>query len=108
MAIAVEYTFMPLPGANAAEVMATMHAGAALWKKHGASPRLWAVSLGEIGNMVFRVEFASVTEYGKCLDALNADPAFRREASFPQVDPHKSLNVFLYAPGVETERSNTP
>jgi hypothetical protein len=77
VAIAVEYTFMPLPGANAAEVMATMHAGAALWKKHGALPRLWAVSLGEIGNMVFRVEFASVTDYGKCLDALNADPAFQ-------------------------------
>jgi hypothetical protein len=31
----------------------------------------------EIGNFAFSVEFKSFAEYGKCVDALKADPAFQ-------------------------------
>jgi len=77
MAIVVQYTFKALPGKSLAKLMENLNAGAALWKKHGASPRLWAVSVGEIGNMAFSTEFKNFAEYGKCVDKLNADPAFQ-------------------------------
>ena len=77
MAIIVQYTFRALPGKNLAKIMENMNAGAALWKKHGAAPRLWAVSVGEIGNMAFSAEFKNFAEYGKCIDKLNADSAFQ-------------------------------
>ena len=78
MAVIVQYTSRALPGKSPAKLVENMKSGAALWKKHGASPRLWAVSLGEIGNMAFSADFASFAEYGKCLDKLNADPAFQK------------------------------
>jgi hypothetical protein len=77
MAVLVQYTSKPLPGSSVAKVMEHITAGAALWKKHGASPRLWAVTVGEIGNMAFSAEFKDFAEYGKCIDKLNADPAFQ-------------------------------
>ena len=43
MAIVVQYVFKALPGKSLAGLMENMNTGAALWKKHGASPRLWAV-----------------------------------------------------------------
>jgi hypothetical protein len=76
MAIVVQYVFKALPGKSLAGLMESINAGAALWKKHGASPRLWAVSVGESGNMAFSSEFKSFAEYGKCVDGLYADPAF--------------------------------
>jgi hypothetical protein len=77
MAVVVQYVFRAVPGKSQAKLMESMKAGAALWKKHGASPRLWSVALGETGNMAFSSEFKNVAAYGKCLDALNADPAFQ-------------------------------
>ena len=77
MAIVVQYVFKALPGKSLAGLMENMNTGAALWKKHGASPRLWAVSVGESGNMAFSSEFKSFAEYGKCVDGLYADPAFQ-------------------------------
>ena len=76
MAIVVQYVFKAVSGTSLAGVMESLNAGAALWKKHGASPRLWTVAVGESGNMAFSAEFNSTAEYGKCVDALNADPAF--------------------------------
>ena len=77
MAVVVQYVFKAVPGKSLAGLIENMNTGAALWKKHGASPRLWSVSVGEIGNFAFSSEFKSFVEYGKCVDALNADPKFQ-------------------------------
>jgi hypothetical protein len=76
MTVIVQYEFKGLPGKSVATLMESVKAGAALWIKHGASPRLWEVAVGESGKMTFSVEFKSFAEYAKCFDALNADPAF--------------------------------
>ena len=78
MAIIVQYVFRALPGKSIDKVVENMSAGAKLWKKHGASPRIWAVAVGEVGNFAFSAEFKSAAEYGKCYDALTADPAFQK------------------------------
>ena len=77
MAIVVQYLFKAIPGKSLSELIKNINAGAALWKKHGASPRVWSVAVGEIGNLAFTSEFKSFAEYGKCYDALIADPAFQ-------------------------------
>jgi len=77
MTVIVQYVFRALPGKSLATLTENLNAGAALWKKHGASPRMWSVAVGESGNMAFSAEFNSFAEYGKCFDALNADPAFQ-------------------------------
>jgi hypothetical protein len=48
-----------------------------LWKKHGAAPRVWTVSVGEIGNTAFSAEFKSYADYAKVMESLTADPDFR-------------------------------
>lgn len=77
MAIVVQYVFKAVPGKSIATVVANMNEAAAIWKKHGASPRLWTVAVGEIGNLAFSSEFKSFADYGQCYDAVNADPAFQ-------------------------------
>ena len=77
MAVVLQIVYKAAPGTTSATLMETLNSATALWKKHGASPRLWAVSVGESGNMAFSSEFASMAEYGKCADAVNADPAFQ-------------------------------
>jgi len=77
MTIAVQYVFKAIPGKSLSVLVESSKEGAALWKKHGASPRIWAVAVGEIGNMAFTAQFESFAEYGKCYDALIADPAFQ-------------------------------
>ena len=58
MAYEARYVFKPAPGADLAAVMKSMEQGAALWRKHGApSPRLWAITAGELGNYVLSVQF---------------------------------------------------
>jgi hypothetical protein len=59
------------------KLMALVAESAALWRKHGAEVSIWAVSAGEIGNMVFSARYDSFEAYGKCTDALYADPAFQ-------------------------------
>ena len=76
MAIVVQYVFKAIPGKSLGVLAESVNAAAALWKKHGASPRIWAVAVGEIGSLAFTAQFDDFTEYGKCQDALNADPAF--------------------------------
>ena len=78
MAIVVQYVFKAVPGKSLAALVENVSKGAALWKKHGASPRIWSVAVGEIGNFAFSAEFKNVTEYGKCYDALTADQAFQK------------------------------
>jgi hypothetical protein len=59
------------------KLMALVAESAALWRKHGAEVTVWAVSAGEVGNMVFSARYESFEAYGKCNDALYADPAFQ-------------------------------
>ena len=77
MAVTLHIVFRAAPGTTNAELTESLTSAAALWKKHGASPRFWAVTVGESGNMVFSAEFTSMAEYGKCVDAVNAEPAFQ-------------------------------
>jgi hypothetical protein len=77
MSILVQFDFRPQPGTDFRGIVESARVAAGLWKKHGATPSLWSVGLGEIGNMSFTVPFANCAEYGTCVDALNADPAFR-------------------------------
>jgi len=69
--------FKPNPGTDMTKLMALVAESAALWRKHGAEVSIWAVSAGEIGNMVFSARYDSFEAYGKCTDALYADPAFQ-------------------------------
>jgi hypothetical protein len=78
MAYEARYVFRPNPGADMAAVMEAMQQGTALWRKHGAaSPRLWSITSGELGNYVLSVQFENAAEYAKVVDPLSADPEFR-------------------------------
>jgi hypothetical protein len=77
MSILVQFDFRPNPGTDVRGIVESARVAANLWKKHGAKPQLWSVALGESGNMSFTVPFATCEEYGHCVDALHADPAFR-------------------------------
>jgi hypothetical protein len=77
MNILVQYEFRPQPGSNFINLIESVKVVAALWRKYGAEPSLWSVSVGEAGNLSFTVPFATFAEYGKCMDALSADPDFR-------------------------------
>jgi hypothetical protein len=69
--------FKPNPGADMTKLRAFVAESAVIWRKHGAEVSVWTVSAGEIGNMVFSSRFDSYEAYGKCLDAVYADPAFQ-------------------------------
>jgi hypothetical protein len=69
--------FKPNPGADMAKFMTIVAESAALWRKHGAEVSVWAVSTGEIGNMVFATRYESYEAYGKCVDAVYSDPEFQ-------------------------------
>ena len=69
--------FKPNSGADMTKLMELVSESAALWRKHGAEVSIWAVSAGEVGNMVFSARYDSFEAYGKCTDALYADPAFQ-------------------------------
>ena len=72
-----QVVFKPNPGADMAKLMELVAESAAIWRKHGAEVSIWAVSAGEVGNMVFATRYASDEAYGKCTDAVYADPAFQ-------------------------------
>jgi hypothetical protein len=78
MAYEARYVFKPNPGADLAAVIEAMEQGAALWRKHGApSPRLWAITAGELGNYVLSVQFENAVAFAQVVDPLSADPEFR-------------------------------
>lgn len=60
----------PLPGADLSKVMANMKEAADLWRKNGAEVKVYTVSVGEIGNMVFTARWDSYEAYGKSLDKM--------------------------------------
>ena len=71
-----QVVFKPNPGADLAKLMELVAESAAIWRKHGAEVSIWTVSAGEVGNMVFATRYDSYEAYGKCTDAVYADPAF--------------------------------
>ena len=62
-----------LPGADMGQVMANMKDAADLWRSAGADVKIYAVSVGEIGNMVFTARWDNYTAYGKSLDKMVGD-----------------------------------
>jgi hypothetical protein len=72
-----QVVFKPNPGADMAKLMGLVAESAAIWRKHGAEVNVWTVSAGEIGNMVFSTRYDNFEAYGKCLDAVYADPDFQ-------------------------------
>jgi hypothetical protein len=79
MAMVAQFVYKPRPGSDMASVIETSKVAAKLWKKHGASDvSLWAVTVGEMGNLAFAVAFESFSAYGKCYDAMMGDADFRK------------------------------
>jgi hypothetical protein len=76
-AVVSQVVFHPNPGADMTKLMALVAESAAIFRKHGAEVSVWAVSTGEIGNMVFTTRYESYEAYGKCADAVYADPAYQ-------------------------------
>lgn len=78
MTMIIQHVFKVRPGADMLAVIENAKVAAMPWKKHGAEPSLWSATVGEVGNMAFTAPFASYADYGKCFDALLADPEFRK------------------------------
>lgn len=74
--VVIEYVYQANPGADMSALMALTKEATDLWKKHGAQVSLWAVQVGDIGNLTFRAKFESSAKLGATLDALNSDAAF--------------------------------
>jgi hypothetical protein len=72
----LQFVFRPNPGTDMAEFMPIIKEAGKLWKKHGADVSLYAVQVGEIGNMAFVARFESAAKMGATVEALNSDPAF--------------------------------
>jgi hypothetical protein len=72
-----QVVFKPNPGADMTKLMGLIAESAAIWRKHGADVSIWTVSMGEVGNMVFATRYPSYEAYGKCVDAVYADPEFQ-------------------------------
>ena len=66
--IVSQVVFKPNPGADMMKLMALVKESVAIWRSHGADVSLWAVSAGEVGNMVFTVSFESFSAYGACME----------------------------------------
>lgn len=75
--VITQNVFKPNPGADMSKLTALIAESAAIWRKHGAEVTIWAVSVGEIGNMVFACRYDSYEAYGKCTDAVVADPDYQ-------------------------------
>ncbi|MDB5853538.1 MAG: hypothetical protein JWR22_1579 [Herminiimonas sp.] len=79
MTMIAQFVFKARPGSDMPSVMESAKAGGKFWKKHGAADvSLWAVTVGEMGNLALTVAFESFSAYGKCYDAMLADPDFRK------------------------------
>ncbi|MFM6992317.1 MAG: hypothetical protein ACKOWD_13760 [Rhodoferax sp.] len=72
-----QVVFKPNPGADLTKLMAFVAESAAIWRRHGAEVSVWAVSTGEAGNFVFTTRYENYSAYGKCTDAVYADPEYQ-------------------------------
>ena len=74
--VILQYVCKPNPRADMLTLMKLTREATALWKKHGAEASLWAVQVGEIGNMAFTTRFDSSAKLSATRDGLNCDPDF--------------------------------
>jgi hypothetical protein len=68
--VALQIVSKPLPGSDAGTIMGNMKEAAALWRSAGAEVKVYTVSVGEIGNLVFTAHWGSYEAYGKSLDKM--------------------------------------
>ena len=68
--VALQIVSRPLPGADMAKVMANLKEAADVWRASGAEVKVYTVSVGEVGNLVFAARWSSYSEYGKTLDKI--------------------------------------
>ena len=74
--VILQYVCKPNPSADMLALMKLTREATALWKKHAAEVSLWAVQVGEIGNMAFTARFESSAKLSATRDGLNSDPDF--------------------------------
>jgi hypothetical protein len=77
MSVVVQYVIKPNPGSDLAAIIELSKESAVLWRKYGGQVRYWSVIVGEIGNLVFTINFETFAAYGAAVDKLGADPAFQ-------------------------------
>ncbi len=68
--VALQIVSKPVPGADMGMIMANMKEAAALWRSAGADVKVYTVSVGEIGNLVFTAHWGNYEAYGKSLDKM--------------------------------------
>lgn len=68
--VVLQIVSKPLPGADMGQIMSNMKEAAALWRSSGADIKVYTVSVGEIGNMVFTARWDSYEAYGQTLDKM--------------------------------------
>jgi hypothetical protein len=68
--VALQIVSKPVPGADMGAIMSNMKEAAALWRSAGAEVKVYTVSVGEIGNLVFTAHWGSYEAYGKSLDKM--------------------------------------
>ena len=71
----VQYVFKPNPGADMLALLEMIKEGAGHWRRHGAQVSLWAVQVGEIGNLAFTARCDTTAALGAVMEGLNNDPA---------------------------------
>jgi hypothetical protein len=77
MAVVVQYVSKPNPGSDLGAIVELAKESAVLWRKYGGKVSFWTVVVGEVGNIVFTVNFESFSAYGAAVDKLGADPIFQ-------------------------------
>lgn len=68
--VALQIVSKPLPGSDMSKIVSNMKEAADLWRSAGAEVKVYTVSVGEIGNLVFTAHWASYEAYGKSLDKM--------------------------------------
>lgn len=68
--VVLQIVTKPVPGADMGKVAANMKEAADVWRGSGADVKIYTVSVGEIGNMVFTARWDSFSAYGKSLDKM--------------------------------------
>ncbi len=60
----------PLPNVEENKVIASLKESAEHWRTAGAEVKIYSVSVGEIGKLLFTARWKSYTEYGETMDRL--------------------------------------
>ena len=68
--VVLQIVTKPVPGADMGKVMANMKEAADVWRGSGADVKVYTVSVGEIGNLVFTARWDNFSAYGKSLDKM--------------------------------------